>query len=265
MNFETTGNVSRLFLYFLVTIFLFTKGIYYFLKNPRYQDILAKAFILLIIIGLAAIGIKHSLEFSNKFSYSDEHHELLVLSAAHAFVDKGFDSNFGLPDFNYYQPPPSQVKRNMVASYIGPSPGTPDIYTHLPPGPYLLGGLFVKVCGKGNLSCLRLLSTAISISALLFFATMLFSSLGPLKSAILMFFIAIIPMTRNEMHTFTHTNWAFSLFIIQLGFLLYLFKKKIKLNMPMLAILFILGFIQGWFSFEYFFLEIGRASCRERV
>jgi hypothetical protein len=118
----------------------------------------------------------------------------------------------------------------------------------------LLVGVFTKICGIGNLNCLRLSSTAFSISAFIFFTIMLSSSFSPLRTTILVSSVAIIPMTRYMVHTLHYFNYAFSLFLIQLGLLLYLFKKKIQFSKFNLTFLFLLGFIQGWFSYDYFFL-----------
>ena len=84
---------------------------------------------------------------------------------------------------------------------------------------------------------------------------MLYSAMGPLKSTVLMFFVAIIPMTRNMIYTLHYHNYAFYLFLMLVGFLLYFFKKKRKFNISTAIILFILGFVQGWIAYEYIFLS----------
>jgi hypothetical protein len=75
-----------------------------------------------------------------------------------------------------------------------------------------------------------------------------------LKSTVLMYFVAITPMTRNMIWTFHNHNYSFSLFLILIGFLLYFFKKRKKFKTSTALILFILGFMQGWISYEYIFL-----------
>jgi hypothetical protein len=226
---------------FLLTIFLFTKGIYYFLKYPKYQNTLAKTFILFIIISFCANGILRSFQYSDKKLKWDIGIERQVINAAQCYYDKGFSSNFGLPD-NFY-------------------PKGTNIYTHFPPGPHLFAGLLFKICGGVNLICPRILTTIISSLALLFFAIMLYSSIGPFKSAVLMFLVALLPMTRNMLYALHTSNYVISLFIVQLGFLLYLFKKKINLNIYHLTIFFILGFIQGWLSLDNFFIVCLSPLC----
>jgi hypothetical protein len=244
---------AQLIFYFFFTIFFFTIGIYYFLKYPRYQNTFAKTFVLLIVVLICANGVKKSLRYSEELWANDEGAELITINAAHNFAEKGFTSNFGLPDLSehYYVIAKNSSMISRVTSAETPDP---YIYTHLPPGPWWIAGLFVKVCGNGTLSCPRILSTITSSLALLFFAIMIYSAFGPLKSTVLMFFVAIIPMTKNMVYTLHYHNYAFSIFLIYVGFLLYFFKKKRKLKIWTAIVLFILGFVQGWIAYEYVFL-----------
>ena len=251
MTIEWTENVDTFFFLFLITLLLFTKGIYYFLRCSSYQLAIVKVFILLVVILIFTNGIFKSIQYSEKILLPDDGNEFTAISAVRCFAEKGFTSNFGLPDFNCYNT--TDMQRTEIA-YDPLKVKIPYIYTHQPPAPYWLPGLFFKLCGGDDYGCLRILSTITSSFALSFFAIMLFYTLGPLKSAVALFFVAIIPMTWNMVYTFHYHNYTFSLFLIQLGFLLYFFKKKIKLSNSNLATLAILGFIQGWFSFEYFLL-----------
>lgn len=253
MNFGDDTNVVRLLFFFIGSIILLTKGIHYFLKNPGYQKNLSRAFILLIIIGLAALGIYRSLAYSKVINLLEETQEILVINAAYNYLENGLSSNYGLPDNSGYKAYEFQ-QALTDPDYSLQSSETPRIYTHSPPSQYWLGWVLVKICGKDNLGCMRLYSTATGIIGLSFFALMLILSLSPFKSSALFFSVAILPMTTNMMPIFTHTNWGFSLFITQLGYLLYFFKKKTPLRAWNSILLFTLGFIQGWFTFEYFFL-----------
>ncbi len=245
---------TQLIFYFFITIFFFTIGIHYFLKYPRYQDPFAKAFILLIVVLICANGVKRSLQYSEILWAPDEGAELLTINAAHNFAEKGFPSNCGLPNFsrNYYD---VDVINNKLVKVSSSETHKPDnIYTHLPPGPWWIVGSLVKVCGNSTLSCPRILSTITSSLALLFFGIMIYSAFGPLKSIVLMFFVTIIPMTKNMVYTLHYHNYAFSLFLIYLGFMLYFFKKKKEFKISTAIILFTLGFMQGWVAYEYIFL-----------
>ena len=251
---------NTLILYFLSTIFFFTIGIHYFLKNPQYQHAFAKVFILFIVFMLCANGVKKSLLFRESQDERFENTELAALNAAHNFAEKGFTSNWGLPNFsrNYYDyVSGNSSKISKVLSSA--TPKADRIYTHQPPGEGWIVGLFVKACGDSSLSCPRILSTITSSMALLFFALMIYSSLGPLKSLVMMFFIVIIPMTRNMVYILHYHNYAFSIYLIYLGYLLHFFKKKRKFKISTAVILFVLGFVQGWIAYEYIFL-IGLSS-----
>ena len=255
MIFDNPIHFTNLLFYFFTTIFFFTIGIHYFLKYPRYQNTFAKVFILLIVVLICANGVKRSFEYSEKIWPGEEERglERALLNAAHNFAEKGFSSNYGLPDFgrNYYD---TDVNGKLTRVPLSEKPNHHIIYKHEPPGSSWLTALFVKACGNGTLRCTRILSTITGSLALLFFAIMIYYALGPLKSTVLMFFVAIIPMTRNMIWTLHNHNYSVSIFLIQVGFLLYFFKKKREFKMSTAFILFILAFIQGWVSYEYIFL-----------
>lgn len=256
MVFDNPQTFTKLILIFLFIVFFFTKGTYYLLKSPRYQNAFAKAFILLFIILLCAIGVKRSFQNSDKL-WSYDATELVILNAAHTFAEKGFATNCGLPDYSLSHYFWDQTKKGKLTRRSPADESVPQkIYTHTPPGSSWIVGLFVKVCGKGTLSCPRILSTITANLALLFFAIMVYSALGPLKSTVLMFFVFIIPMTRNMIWTFHYHNYAFSLFLVLIGFLLWVFKKKKRFNISTATILFILAFVQGWVAYEYFALTL---------
>jgi len=247
---------NKLIFFFFISIFFFTIGIHFFLKNPRFQANLAKAFILLIVVVLCAYGVKKSLQFSEKLSIYDSA-ELITINAAYNYAENGFTLNYGLPDFrrSYYYIDYDNKGRDKLARVSSSKTPIPHIiYTHLPPAPWWIAGIFVKVCGNSTLSCPRILSTITSCLALLFLGIMSYSALGPLKSIVLMFFVTIIPITRYMVYTLHYHNYAFSIFLILLGFLLHFFKQKRKFNISTAIILFILGFVQGWVAYEYVFL-----------
>jgi hypothetical protein len=236
--FNNPTTFGKFIFSFLLSIFLFTSGIYYFLKYQKYQNTFVKTFIFFIIIAICANGIYRSIQYSDKRWRRDPGGEMIAINAAKSFKEKGFTPNYGLPATHY--------------------PKSNFIYTHTPPGAPWLIGIFFNICDSnklklGELGCPRVLSSILSSIALLFFAIMLYSSIGPFKSLFLMFFVVMLPLTRNMIYTLHYSNYPFSLFLIQLGFLLYLFKKKIKLNIIHYTIFFTLGFFQGWFSFHYYF------------
>lgn len=247
---------KKLIFFFFITVFFFTIGIYCFLKYPRYKNTFAKAFIILFVVLLCANGVKRSLQHSEELWTLDGGTELVLINAGRTFAEKGFSSNSGLPDYsNRYYKRDNTLGGKLVRTHSSKT-HEPFIYTHTPPGSSWLVGLFFKACGKGTLGCPRILSTITACLALLFFAIMAYSALGPLKSTVLLFFVLIIPMTRNMIWTLHYHNYAFSLFLILVGFLLYFFKKKRKFNMSTAIILFMLAFIQGWVAYEYFALTL---------
>ena len=220
--------------------------------HKGYPENLARALMILIIFILAGRGIYDSLRYSGQLSpIADSYSEADTLRAGEGYFRNGFLSNAGLPEILYGD----QFPDDGLASISSLIPeGSVYVYTRYPPGPNMLAGLLTKICGIGNLGCFRLFPTTIAIFSLTLFAWMLSSALGPVKSAIIMLAVAIVPMTSNMMHGLHCQSYAFSLLLIQLGLLLNIFKKKSESNAIHLFILFILAFLHGWLSFDYFFL-----------
>ncbi|HDH06403.1 MAG TPA: hypothetical protein ENH01_11995 [Nitrospirae bacterium] len=224
-------------------------------RNP---ENLAGALIVLIILLLAGRGIYDSLRYSGQLSpIADPFSEANALRAGEGYAENGFFSNAGLPDLCYGDRFPGRGAwrvEEFPLQFSMSSLKDDCIYTHYPPGPDLIAGLLTEICGVGNLGCFRLFPTTIAIFSLILFAWMLSSAIGTVKAAIMMSAIAIVPMTSNMMHGLHCQSYAFSLLLIQSGLLLSIFRKKIKLKALHLSILFIIGFLQGWLSFDYFFI-----------
>jgi hypothetical protein len=212
--------------------------------KPSFEKVvtnLCKALIILIILILGARGLYDVRKYSNKLSpVAGGSEEKRVLASIEGYVENGLLLHAGLPDYNY--------------NNIAPNLPSPFIYTHFPQGPVYLGYLYTKICGLHNLGCIRLSSAVLGILCLSLFAWFLLSALNPVKAAIIMSIIGIIPFTSNSMHGFTWHVYAFSLFLVQLGFLLNVFKKRLSLNIPRGLVLFLFGFFQGWISFDWFIL-----------
>ncbi len=218
----------------------------------------AVAFIVLVIIILAGRGIYDSLRYSSELSpVADAFSEANALRAGQGYAEKGFLSNAGLPDLCYGDQFPNRgawrVEDFPVEFTM--SPLKKDcIYTHYPPGPDLLAGVLTKVCGVGNLGCFRLFPTSIAVISLAVFAWMLCSAIGRVRAALTMLAVAVVPMTSNMMHGLHYQSYAFSLLLIELGLFLNIFRKRRRVGAVHMLVLFMLGFIQGWLSFDYFFL-----------
>lgn len=228
-------------LFFVFLIFL---GIFFVIDKfgkekwvARIHDKFYKAIIVLIIIILGAVGVSDSLKYSHELStIACRGCEKETILSGEVYAKEGFFSNVGLPYFSY------NAER-----------GHP-VYTDTPPGPNWVGGVYIKICGSGNLGCFRLIPTTIGIISLSLFAWLLLSNLGPAKAAAMMLAVAFVPMTYNMLHGLHYQTYANSLLLIQLGLLLSIFKGKGGINKLQLFFLFLIGFIQGWFSWDYFFI-----------
>lgn len=269
-NFIETTQLLQLLSVFAASIILTTWGIRYFLKNPDHRLKRPKAFISLMIICIGAYGIYHSIKYSDDFYPPEYNTERVYMPPARGYVEEGFFSNYGKP--NVWYGVDIDVNSERMKEAIGLSlqrreelkgagytvdkyvPGYSPYYTSLPIGDYWIAGLLMKACGENNFLCFRLILTAFNVLMFIIFAKMLLSSFSPIRAAIILFAVLIIPMTRNLMWVLHYYSYMFSLFLLQLGLLIYIFRKNIKLRVSHIAALFFLGFVQGYISFEYFFL-----------
>ncbi|MFO0907045.1 MAG: hypothetical protein U0794_01545 [Isosphaeraceae bacterium] len=64
----------------------------------------------------------------------------------------------------------------------------------------------------------------------------------------------VTPMFTNQTHSLYCHSYVFILFLLQIGLLLRLLSGPTKVDRRWLATMFGIGFLQGWFSFDYCFL-----------
>jgi hypothetical protein len=64
----------------------------------------------------------------------------------------------------------------------------------------------------------------------------------------------VAPMFTNMTHGLHYHGYAFSLLLVQLAALLWVFRNLQRLGTRWMASFFLLGFFQGWLSFDYCFL-----------
>ncbi len=204
-------------------------------------DTIAKIFIVCILIMLG-VKILYQSQYSNGlFSWSLRNSELMTVNAGKGFAEQGFLSNGGLQDLHYGMLSNDGKKKHYIKLTY-------------PPAPHWLAGIYIKICGIGKEACYRLFPAIFSIISLIFVAKILLSVLDPIKSALMMLSLAVIPATTTMMHGLAYVTYSSTLFLVQLAFLLKFFKGNPKENKIFLFMLFIAGFIQGWFSLDYIFL-----------
>jgi hypothetical protein len=225
-------------------LFLLVLGVIFFIeKYGKWKSFnpisgkFYKAIIVLIIIAMGAAGVYDSLKYSHALSpIACPGCEKETILSGEVYAKEGFFSNAGLPYFSYNE-----------------ARGRP-VYTHIPPGPNWVGGVYTKICGSGNLGCFRLIPTTFGVISFFLFAWFLLSNLSPAKSAAMMVAVAFVPMSYNMLHGLHYPCYTNSLLLIQLGLLLSIFKGKAGIDKLRLISLFMIGFLQGYFTWEYYFV-----------
>jgi hypothetical protein len=208
----------------------------------------------LLVVGIVAwLGrgqVRFVFQLGNALSpIADAFSEACSLRAGENFAEHGFRSNKGLPDFAYGdQFPDAGVCKKSLRQ------GTTAVYTHYPPGPDWLAGLMTRLYGVGKLPYFRLAPIGLALASMLFLGGCLVRTLGPVPAVLALCALAWVPLFTNMMHGLSYQSYAFSLLLAELGVLLVAFHRRPLRPGMAVAALVVLGFLQGWFSFDYFFL-----------
>ncbi len=184
---------------------------------------------------------------------ADAFSEANVVRAAEYHAVAGLTSDYGLSNTVYGR----QFKRE---GHRGKGKDAHEVYTHYPPGPDLTASVARLVFGKGELGLFRSIPVAVGILCLAFLAASLLRVLTPTRAAWVIGGVAILPLTWNMMAGLCYQGYALSLLWAQLGIALRLFARsegelaQRRALGPAAWWMFGLGFLQGWLSFDYFFL-----------
>ncbi|RJQ18460.1 MAG: hypothetical protein C4560_07225 [Nitrospiraceae bacterium] len=219
------------------------------LNKVNYNKI-AKVVIILIIVLLGAKEIYQAQKHSDKPSYvAGDGSEVNVIRGGACYARDGFFSNAGLPDIwcggRFF---PEQGGQLCGVKF------TTNIYKTYPPGSHMLGGVYAKICGEYNLGCYRMFPVGLGVFSLVVFALLLLRSLTPVKAALIMLAIAVIPMTSNKMHGLQFQSYTLPLFLMYLASLIIFFKHKRRFNIRYFIFFFLFGAFQGFLSFDEVFL-----------
>jgi hypothetical protein len=178
---------------------------------------------------------------------ADGFSEANTVRGAVSFHEQGISIHSGLPDIIYGDLLPHR------GAITGKVQGTPSYgYTHYPPGPEYMAWLGMHLVGVGNFNALRFLPILLSVLVGFFFIKTNFELLGGLKGFLFVLSLILPPMYSNYMHGLHHQQYAFIMLQTQMSLaILYLTKKKSPLYLLFFALL---GFAQGYMTFDYAFL-----------
>lgn len=217
-------------------------------KFVSFLKIYPLRFVFIVFAILVAKEIIFINTFRDKVSpIADGFSEANAIRGALFFMDKGIGYFQGLPDIGYSD----FLSGKGVRGY--PNFGyKEEAYTHYPPGPEYLIWLGFKVLGRGNFNHLRYLPITFSILVGIFFINTIFSAVGGgTKGLILSLGLILPPMYSNYMHGLHYQQYAFLLLQLQICVAIrFVNQSQLWHSFAFL----ILGFLQGWLSFDYAFL-----------
>lgn len=179
---------------------------------------------------------------------ADVFSEADTVRAGELYADQGFLKNAGLPDILY-------GARFAKEGSLGVFPELKTlIYTHYPPGPYWLCGAATVIFGKGQISKFRLIPIAAFAIGVGVFGWSLFLIFGMAGTFLVTLLLSLVPVFSNMMHGLHHQSYALAWLLLQWGLLLRVIYLDHPLTRGSMGGLFLVGFLQGWNSLDYFFL-----------
>jgi hypothetical protein len=218
-------------------------------RSPSGRARLLAAGTALLLAALAVAGpIAEAVRLEDQLSpLSDPYSESNALRSALAVLAEGWTANAGLPETTFGGLHPE-------AGHLHRFGGRQHVDTHYPPGPTWLVAATQLACGERPVSCLRSLPIVVSALGAFLLAFALLSTLGMLRGLAVTLAAFSPPLYSSMMMGLHYQGHALALLSIQLAALLWLFASGRPLAARDLALAGGLGFVQGWLSFDYFFL-----------
>jgi hypothetical protein len=207
-------------------------------------------FVIWAIVYFSAGQLAYSLRRGyNLTELFDSYSEANAIRAGESYADRGFTYASGLPDDSY-----GTAFDNQGGKYDKHlCPSLPCIYLHNPPGPELLVGVMFKLCGKGDVPCLRYGPIGVGALCLVLFAWAIAKTMGIERCAVVFGLLWFAPMTANAMHILISISYMTSFMYLHMAALLFAFLKPIQDMRKTLVIFFLIGLLRGWTSYEDIF------------
>ena len=218
--------------------------------RERWSSVVAMAVIVWALVYFPSTQVAYALQRgANLTELFDSYAEANGIRSGESYAERGFLFNYGLPDVSYgnsFENQGGKHDKNLC-------PTLPCIYLHYPPGPDLTIGVLTKMCGKGNLSCMRMGPISFTVLTLIFMAWALTRTIGVQRCAFVFGSFYFAPMVTNGMHNlYVHSGVTAFLFT-DIGLLALAFFGDRKHERWILAGLFAIGFLYGWWAFDYAF------------
>ena len=212
--------------------------------DPVRQRIAVVPFLLICSLG-ALCSIVQVRDWGNELSNADPYSEANALREVRHFLEQGVTLHYGLEQAYY----PGILRRmTQVSDAEGAKASvTPDgVYTHYPPGPEYLLYAAEKAFGPELVSRLRLLPIAIGWAATLFLGLAVRRRFGAGPGWLVAGACVFAPAVFDGFVGLHYQGYTLALLIVEIGIALG--------ARALLAAFAVLGFLQGWLSFDYVFL-----------
>jgi hypothetical protein len=205
------------------------------------------------------------LKIGNGLSPFDTFDEADAVRSGEAYAKEGFTSHHGMPRILYGSRFPKDgavwdhvdtdgfVKPIYRQSFPeGMSNPNEWVYTHYPPGPDLWSGVLARCFGLDQLWRWRLAPISFAFIAVIIFYRTLSRSFGVDRGALITAACAILPLANTYMPGLHFEGYSYTFLLLQLSAMIKILWGKSRFWHWL--ILFLLGFVQGWFSFDLFFV-----------
>ena len=212
------------------------------------SDVLRRARLLLFVLlccagtGIAAV---QALNAGNELSSADAYSEANVLREVDGFRAQGFWHDAGLGNVLFGNRYPKIGFTTAPSFVLAHSVGPGGVYTHYPPGPEWIAFVAESVLGDDPVSRLRVVPLVIGAIAAIFFGLSVRQRFGSAAGWLTMLLsLGAAPFWNANGHLHC-LGYAQSLLLVEIGVCL----GRRQARAPAL----LLGFAQGWLSFDFFF------------
>jgi hypothetical protein len=184
----------------------------------------------------------------------DSFSEANALRAAEAYLNDGLTSHHGLPRQAYgHRFPTEGFLAHPLENRNVPDPDA-WTYTHYPEGPDVMLALMGRVVGLDNLQIMRLFPLVLCLLATAVFFRTLARAFGTDRAALVAIACVLLPMFNTYMPGLHFQGYSWALFLLQMSLLMRMYWTRTAVSRWCWPALFLLGFAQGWLSFDQFFV-----------
>ncbi len=183
--------------------------------------------------------------WGDALSPTDAYSEANAIREVRNFLETGLWANSGLGNVVYPGLYPDQgfvAAPDDWAHSVTPS----GVYTHYPPGPEYLLYVAAKIFGPTPVAHLRLLPLVVGWAAAIYLGVSIRRRFGPIVGWLVMAACVSLPLFSDASVNIHALGYAFALLLIEIGLC-------VGVNTYVTPLL-LLGFLQGWLTFDYVFL-----------